>query len=174
MATIDDYTSGKVVKDVKLTLFSLKLVKIPIFGFLVKKGLLKRIKNFEPKTLKHEVFGAPKIQEFLSVIDINIASTLIHESEKCAVGERVCRAINKDSKFTESVFLDELAEGMTKAGKAQYVEKEKAINTLKKYPKNPLILAKVSNKYMEICRSYPQNCVFYNMEKRKINCLNRF
>lgn len=156
MAAVDDYTSGKVMKDVKLTLFSLKLVKIPFLGPLVRKELIKRIKNFEPKT-----------------IDINMASTLIHESEKCAVGERVCRAINRDSPLTESVFLDELAEGMIEAGKAKYVKKEESINILKKYPKNPLILAKVSNKYMEICRSYPRDCVFYNMQRCKIKCLNK-
>ena len=48
---------------------------------------------------------------------------------------------------------------MVKAGKARYVEKEEAIKTLKKYPENPLVLAKVSNKYMEICRSYLKDCV---------------
>ncbi len=32
---------------------------------------------------------------------------------------------------------------MTNAGKARYVENEEDINTLKKYLKNPLILAKV-------------------------------
>ena len=73
------------------------------------------------------------------LIDINTSSTLIHESKKCAVGERVCRAMNKCSGFTESIFLDELAEGMTNAGKAIYVPKEDAIQTLQKYPKNPLI-----------------------------------
>jgi len=52
---------------------------------------------------------------------------------------------------------------MTNAGKARYVENEEDINTLKKYLKNPLILSKVSNKYMEICRSYPEDCVYYNM-----------
>ena len=63
---------------------------------------------------------------------------------------------------------------MVKAGKARSVEKEDAIRTLKKYPKNPLITAKVSNKYMEICRSYPEDCIYYNMHRCKIKCLNRF
>ncbi len=88
--------------------------------------------------------------------------------------ERICRAINKDSKLTESIFLDELGEGMVNVGKAHYVEKEDAICTLKKYPKNPLILAKVSNKYIEICRSYPEDCIFYNMQRRKIKCLTKW
>ncbi len=157
MPTIDDYTSGKVLKNVKLTFYSLKLVKIPVLGQRIGKELLEKIIVSEPK-----------------LIDIDMASALINESKKCATGERVCRAINKDSKLTESVFLDELAEGMVKAGKARYAEKEDAIKTLQKYPKNPLILAKVSNKYMEICRSYPEDCIYYNMHRCKIKCLTKF
>ena len=33
---------------------------------------------------------------------------------------------------------------MTRVGKGEYIEKSEAIRILKKYPKNPLILAKVS------------------------------
>lgn len=157
MATVTDYTSGKILKDVKLTNYSLKLARIPIIDSWIKNKIFDKTKNFKPL-----------------LINIDDASKLIHESKKCAVGERVCRAINKDSEFTESVFLDELAEGMVKAQKARYVEKEEAISTLKKYPENPLILAKVSNKYMEICRSYPKDCVFYNMQRHKIKCLTKF
>ena len=157
MPTIDDYTSGKVLKNIRLTLYSLRLVKIPVLGNQIGKELLKRIIVSEPK-----------------IIDMDVASSLINESKKCTVGERVCRAINKDSKLTESIFLDELAEGMIKAGKARSVEKECAIRTLEKYPKNPLITAKVSNKYMEICRSYPEDCIYYNMHRCKIKCLTKF
>ncbi len=39
MTDVKDYTSGKVLKDVKLTLYSLKLVKIPVIGPLVKNEL---------------------------------------------------------------------------------------------------------------------------------------
>lgn len=173
MATINDYTSGKILKDVKLINYSLKLARIPILGSWIKNKIFDKTKNFKPL-----------------LINIEDASKLINGSEHCAVGERVCRAINKDSKptktmflwpqnrrfcqLTESVFLDELAEGMVKTQKARYVGKEEAINTLKKYPENPLILAKVSNKYMEICRSYPKDCVFYNMQRHKIKCLTKF
>lgn len=156
MPTIDNYTSGKVLKNIKLTIYSLKLVNTPVLGNRIGEELLKKIIVSEPK-----------------IINMNIASALVHESEKCAVGKRVCRAMNKDSELTESVFLDELAEGMVKAGKARYTEKEEAINTLGKYPKNPLILAKVSNKYMEICRSNPKDCVYYNMHRCKIKCLTK-
>jgi len=155
MADINDYVSGEILTDTKLALHSLKFLKIPIVGSQIGKGLSKKIRKFEPK-----------------LIDIKRASMLIQESKRCAVGERVCRAINKNSEFTESVFLDELAEGMVRVGKARYATKEEAINTLKKYPHNPLILSKVSGKYMELCRSAPRECVYYNLERCGLKCLN--
>ncbi|MEN6592066.1 MAG: hypothetical protein ABFC12_02330 [Methanobacterium sp.] len=69
--------------------------------------------------------------------------------------------LNENSEFTESVFLNRLAEGMIDARKAKPAEKEAAISTLNKYPKNPLILSKVSGKYLEICRSTPPNIVSF-------------
>lgn len=117
---------------------------------------MEKIKTFEPK-----------------IIGINQASDIILKSDKCALGERVCRVINENSEFSESVFLNGLADGMIEAGKAKPVKKEVAISTLKKYPENPLILAKVSGKYSEICRSAPQYCVFFRSERYKMKCLNQ-
>ena len=155
MADVNEYITGRILSDVKLALFSLKFVKIPIVGPLIGKGLLKRVRKFEPK-----------------LIDTKRASKLIQESKKCAIGERVCRAIYKKSEITEAVFLDELAEGMANVEKARYVTKEEAINTLEKYPKNPLILSKISGKYMEMCRSSPNKCAYWNMEKSGLKCLD--
>ena len=156
MADVNDYITGKILIDTKLALRYLKFVKMPIIGSLIGKKLLDNIKSFEPK-----------------LIDMKTASKLIQEAEKCAAGERVCRAIHKNSEHTESVFLDELAEGMLEAGKARDVTKEEALNTLKKYLNNRLILSKVSGKYMEICPSSPGECVYWNMERCKLKCLNR-
>jgi hypothetical protein len=156
MANVNDYITRKVLIDTKLALRYLKFVKIPIIGYLIGKKLLNKIKEFEPK-----------------LIDLKTASKLIQETEKCAAGERVCRAIHKNSEYTESVFLDELAEGMLKAGKARDVTKEEALNNLKKYLNNPFILSKVSGKDMEICPSSPGECVYWNMERYKLKCLNR-
>jgi predicted transcriptional regulator len=155
MADVNDYITGKILTDAKSALNSLKFVGIPIIGSLIGKELLKRIRKFEPK-----------------LIEMETALKLIQESKKCAIGERVCRAIHKNSELTESVFLDELAEGLAEVGKARYVTKEEAINTINKY-NNPLILSKVTNKHMEICRSSPDVCVYWNMEKCGLKCLNR-
>ena len=155
MAKVKDYVSGKVLDDAKLALTLAKYLGLPVLGSIFSKQLLKAIKPFEPK-----------------LINLNIAKELIRAADKCAVGERVCRAINNNSKLTESVFLDELAEGMVKTGKAEYMSKQEAINILKKY-NNPLLLSKVSNKYTEICCSVPKGCVYWNIERKGYKVLTR-
>ncbi len=108
MATINDYTSGKVVRNVKLSVFFLKFVKFPIIR---GENCLKKTKSFEPR-----------------IINMDQATDIILKSDKCAVGERVCRVLNENSEFTESVFLNRLAEGMIDARKAKPAEKEAAIS----------------------------------------------
>jgi len=156
MAEVNDYTTGKVLVDIKQTFKVLESVGGSLSGSKIGERMLEEATKFEPR-----------------VIDIDGASQLIQESNKCAAGERVCRALFKDSPLTETVFLDELAEGMEKAGKAKYVTKDEAITILKKYPKNPIILSRVSGKYMEICRSWPENCVYWNLEEHGLKCLHR-
>jgi hypothetical protein len=51
--------------------------------------------------------------------------------------------------------------------------KEKAIDTLAKYKKNPLVVSTVSGKPVELCRTSPETCVYWNMEKRDLVCLRR-
>jgi len=156
MASVDYYATGKILTITRLALRSLKFVNIPIAGYLIRKKLLKRVKSFEPR-----------------LIDMTEASESIRKSEKCAVGERVCRELHRNSELTESVFLNELAEGMVKSGKARYVTEKEAINTLKKYHGKPVIVSRVSGRYMEICRSLPEVCVYWRMEKCGIACLDR-
>jgi hypothetical protein len=156
MAEVDEYATGTILARTRLAIHYLKLVKVPIIGSWVGGKLRHNIRKFEPV-----------------LIDMEAASELIRASERCAVGERVCRAINRDSELTESVFLDELAAGMVGSGKARYVPGEEAIQRLNKYPNNPLILSKVSGRYVEICRSLPAMCVYWRMERCGIGCLNR-
>ena len=156
MANVNDYATGKVVRDLKLALYLLKFVRIPLIGYFIGKQMLKSIKKYEPK-----------------LADMDEVSKLIRKSKKCAAGERVCRVLDKNSEFTQGVFLDELADAMVKSGKANYVEKEDAINTLEKYPKNPLILSKVGGKYRDLCRTSPgTTCIYWNMERCGLKCLN--
>ncbi|ODS42177.1 MAG: hypothetical protein MSIBF_02245 [Candidatus Altiarchaeales archaeon IMC4] len=154
MANVNDYATGRVIRETRLAGLLLRFVKAPIAGDLIGKKLLAGTGKYEPRLL-----------------NIAEASKLIRQSGKCAAGERVCRVIYKDSEFTESVFLDDLADGMVNAGKAKYVAKEEAIDTLKKYPDNPLILSKVSGRPLELCRSSPDVCIYWNMEKCGLMCL---
>ncbi|AIG98457.1 hypothetical protein AFULGI_00016980 [Archaeoglobus fulgidus DSM 8774] len=48
MAEVEDYTSGKILKDVKITLMALKLVELPIVGRCIGKALLKRMRTSNP------------------------------------------------------------------------------------------------------------------------------
>lgn len=49
MAKVKDYTTGRILTNTKLALYSLKLSIIPIIGPQVKKRLQRRIGRFEPK-----------------------------------------------------------------------------------------------------------------------------
>jgi hypothetical protein len=155
MHGVNYYTSGKAAADTKKGLLWLKFIKYPLIGSAIAKILLDGAREFEPK-----------------VLNIAEASKLIRQSEKCAIGERVCRIIHKDSEITESVFLDELAEGMVDAGKARFVPFENAIDTLRKYSANhPLILSHISKKPMEICCSSIENCIYWNMQRQNLKVL---
>jgi GNAT superfamily N-acetyltransferase len=157
MAKVEDYISGKILKDAEATLRAIKTVELPLIGGYIGKKLLEKIEKFEPMQ-----------------ITVDEALGLIKNARKVAVGPRVCFALhNRD--FAESVFLDELAEELVNAEKAEYTNKEDAINTLRRYSeRNPVVASKVSGKYMEICCSSPRDCVYWNMERRGLRCLRKF
>jgi hypothetical protein len=106
-------------------------------------------------------------------IAIDGAVKLIEDSQKCAIGARVCLAVHKDAPVTKSVFLDGLATGMTGVGKARLVTKSQAIEEIKKYGKKPIIVSKVSGKYSEICPTWPLKCLYWNMEKHNLKCIHK-
>ena len=156
MARVDDYTSGKIQEQAAQALTFLKSAEDSLAGTEQGERMMAVIGTFEPR-----------------LIDMAEAEQRIQAAEHCAVGPRACRENNPEAEFTETVFLDELAEGMAAAGKAELVSKEKAMVTLAKYKKNPLVLSTVSGKPMELCRTSPETCVYWNMEKRGLVCLGR-
>ncbi|NEX14011.1 MAG: hypothetical protein C1941_04865 [Prosthecochloris sp.] len=155
MGTINDYTGGKVLEDISKALNVFRSTEEKLHKTEIGQKMLRNIQAFEP-----------------IVITMELAVEYIRKAKKIAVGERVCRALNPDSDFTESVFLDELSDAMVKAGMAKKCTEEEAKTALRKYPDNPLILSKVSEKHAEICRSYPKECVYWLAEKRGIRCLS--
>lgn len=156
MPDIQDYTSGKILGLIKQGFRIFAFINIPLLGWIFKKYGLRQLKKCHPI----------KIQ----AADV---SRIIKTSDKCAVGQRVCNELYQGADFGESVFLDELATGLVQAGKARFVSKEKAIHTMVTDRKGPIILTKVSGKHMELCRSLPLNCIYWNSEKNGLKCIQR-
>lgn len=156
MATIQDYKSGKVCEQIKKAFSVFESVEAPLNDTELGKAMLNNVKELEPKKLT-----------------IDEAKKLIQEANQCAIGDRVCRSLHTETPFTESVFLDDLAAAMVEAGKARFATKEEAIDNVKKYQKSPIIASKVSGKYSEICPTWPKKCLYWNMEKHKLKCINR-
>ena len=157
MATISEYMSGKICEQISLA-FSIMddAPKGQLKGTKIGKALLRNVGELEPRKMKVEE-----------------AITLIRKSEKCAIGERVCRCLHKEAPLSETVFLDELAVGMVSAGKARFVDVDAAIANVRKYHTGPVVVSKVSGKHMEICRTWAKRCVYWNMEKHKLHFTNK-
>jgi hypothetical protein len=156
MATIQEYISGKVCEQIELAFSIFSSAGKSLKESELGKILLDNVNKLEPIKL---------------TFDETIK--LIRNSEQCAIGERVCRSLYKDTPLTESVFLDDLAEGMVKAEKAKFAAKEDAIENIKKYRKSPIIVSKVSGNHSEICPTWPKKCIYWNMEKYKLKCIIR-
>jgi len=157
MATISEYMSDKICEQISLA-FSIMddAPKGQLKGTKTGKALLRNIGELDPRKIKVEE-----------------AITRIHKSKKCAIGERVCRCLDKEAPLSETVFLDELAAGMVSAGKTHFVDVNAAIANVRKYHTGPIVVSKVSGKHMEICRTWAKRCVYWNMEKHKLQCIQR-
>jgi len=94
---------------------------------------------------------------------------LIEHCRCYATGPRVCLPLYPDSPATEAVFLDDLAGVLIRAGKARRVTSGEACRILARYPDNPLVLSRVSGRYMEICRSEPSVCIYWKMRRRGLS-----
>ncbi|MBM4306867.1 MAG: hypothetical protein FJ123_09040 [Deltaproteobacteria bacterium] len=156
MADVTDYKTGKLLKLVKEVFKLLESFKGPLVGSKLGERILEEIRKLNPKLMKDEQ-----------------ASDLIQKARKCASGERVCRELHKETPSTGAIFLDELAEAMVEIGKARYVTKQEAIEILGKYRGNPLVVSAVSGKPMELCRTWPEKCLYWHLEKHGIRCVEK-
>jgi hypothetical protein len=157
MATISEYMSGKICEQISLALSIMNNApKGQLNGTKIGKVLLRNVGELKPRKMKVEE-----------------AIALIRKSQKCAIGERVCRCLHKEAPLSETVFLDELAVGIMSAGKARFVDVDAAIANVRKYHTGPVVVSKVSGKHMEICRTWAKRCVYWNMEKHKLQCIQR-
>jgi hypothetical protein len=157
MATIEDYVSGKVCDQIAkcFAIFDAadgsSLAGTPI-GAILSENVAK----LAPRKLSCDQ-----------------AIQLIAQARQCAVGPRVCTAVHTEAPLTEAVFLDELAEAMVRAGKAVAATQAEAIANVKKYRKQPIIVTKVSGKHAEICPTWAKKCIYWNMEKHRLKCIQR-
>ena len=156
MAEISDYISGKVLDQVKMAFTVLDSSPGSLADTDIGKMMVKSVKKFEAL-----------------ILTTDKAKNFITEAASCASGQRVCIKLFPESPYTESIFLDELANAMVEAGQAKYVTKEEAFAVMDKYESHPIIISKVSGKYAEICRTWPDKCLYWNMEKKGLHCLEK-
>lgn len=156
MATVEDYTSGRVQGEAKAVISLLKASDGSLAGSPVGKALLEKLEPFDPQLLSSEEAGH-----------------VIHASTHCAVADRMCIGICPDAAYSESILLDDLADALVAAGKARPVTKDEAIVTLQKYEHNPKVLSKVAGKAAELCCTSPDVCIYWNMERRGLPCIRR-
>jgi hypothetical protein len=156
MASIEDYTSGKIQEQAGRALSLLKASDESLAGTEMGDLMLAQISHYAPRLL-----------------DMAAAAERIEAADRCAVGPRACYPNTPGVEFTQAVFLDALADGMVAAGKAEMVSKQAAIEALATYKQNPLVLSTVSGQPMELCRTSPENCIYWNMEKRGLACIKR-
>ena len=148
MATVEDYRSGRILRSIRFAHLCLRATRFPLIGPIITRKMKGQM----------EPFG-------IHPITIDDAKTIIEGCRCCATGPRVCQLLFPESAVSESVFTDELAERMAETGKARLVTKDLAMEIIGKYPDNPLLLSKVSGRYMEICRSEPDVCIYWKMRR---------
>ncbi|MBT8349637.1 MAG: hypothetical protein KJO26_00145 [Deltaproteobacteria bacterium] len=102
-----------------------------------------------------------------------MAFEYIKNADRCAVGERLCKCEFPDAPSSCAVFLEDLADAMVEVGKAIYTSKKEAMEALTKHKGKPLMVSKISGKYLEICRTWPKKCFYWNMEKHGMKCIQR-
>ena len=148
MPTIKGYGSGRVLRDIRYAHFALGCTRIPLAGPVVVRKLEQRM---EPLGIRPVTLGE--------------AERLIDASGRRAAGPRIYSPLFPWSACSEAVSLDDLADRLVATKKAVFVTKEQAKAVLARYPQNPLVVSKVSDRYLEICRSDLAVCIYWKMRR---------
>ncbi len=156
MAKIEEYVSGEAGKGVRNAYDLMQSMETLEDGHPLVEAFKDNLNGLAPLKL-----------------DLDQAGQYIKNAYSCALGERMCRCEFPESPHTYSVFLDELGDALVEAGKARRVSKEEAIKALGENVGNPIVMSKSEGKYMEICRTNPDHCFYWNVEKRGLKCLKR-
>jgi len=153
MSTTDDYLTGKIVEGIKKAEMVLDSRSAFEAGDPAFERIREKIVAFRPVWLTSE-----------QVVE------LIRQAKIVAVGERVCRVLHPESPVTQTVFLDELAEAMAEAGKAEIVTAAEAMQVVNRQSRQRFIASMVSGRYLELCAAWPPDCVFCKAERAGICC----
>lgn len=156
MATIEQYKSGQAARSVRLAYETMQALEKPLPETEFAGIFSKNIKALTPLA-----------------VDEKQAFEFIKKADRCAIGERLCKCEFPEAPSTKTVFLEELADAMVEARKAKYASKKEAQAALAEHKGRPLVVSKISGKYMEICRTWPKNCFYWNIEKRGMKCIQR-
>ena len=157
MATVAQYIAGEVARAVRQAYDIMAEMKGDPAQHPLGSRIIANVQKLKPRILSQAQ-----------------ATALIQEAQIRALGERVCRCRFAGSPLSQSVFLDELAAGLIQAGQAQPVSAQEALAALARYPDQPLVASLVSGGgYQEICRTWPDSCVYWNLERRGVSCLRR-
>ena len=155
MVKIKDYQSGKAGKAVKRSVEMMCTFDGPLPD---DNELRRNLSNYMSQSVP-------------AIMNLTKAIELIDQADVCAAGDRICFCEFEDVPHTISIFLDDLAKGLNECGKAELVSKEKAKELIGKNKKHPIVITRVNGKYQEICRTYPDSCIYWNAEKTGIKCL---
>lgn len=156
MATIGQYKSGKAAKAVRKAFETMQVLEKPLPETELAKIFSKNVEALMPLS-----------------VDLKQAFEHIRKADRCSIGDRLCKCEFPKAPSSCAVFLEELADGMVEVGKAVFASKEEAMNALSEHKGKPLVVSKISGKYMEICRTWPENCFYWNMEKHGMKCIER-
>jgi len=160
MSTVDDYSSGRILEEVKKT-----------------EQMIHDFNNTKDPKIRNALEEKSKDSEHYHFLaDMTKLRTLIRNAKKVAIGPRVCLEIHQDCKRPmESVFLDELADALVNVGKARKATKRQANLLLRKGLENgyPHVVTIVSGKPLELCNTCNDCCVLWKREKLGIKCIRR-
>jgi hypothetical protein len=148
MRTVEDYASGKILKDVQRA-----KQKVKTLGETGDPVLRRELEESSKDSTKHHY-----------VATLKHLKALLDSAETIAIGPRICEECEQPS---ESVFLDELAEALIDVGKAKNATKNEAYFVLQegKTKRHPHVVSIVEGKPMELCNTCVDCCVLWQREK---------
>ena len=160
MRTVEEYASGKILKDVKRA-----EQKIKTLNETGDPALKEELEESSKDSTKHHY-----------VATLKHLKALLESAETIAIGPRICLAIHEDCEQpSASVFLDELAEALIDVGKAKQTTKNEAYTVLKegKEKGHPHVVSIVEEKPMELCNTCTDCCVLWQREKIGIQSIKK-